>query len=580
MLASPLDSSSSCSDSEPRTFKGAALLVMGTCALLERKNEIRALWLFQKAEKENSVLAMSLIAFFTEFQMGHGKAPGGLIPKESYILAERLYLSAAKRGCALAQARLAFLKTHGRPGIKINHAQAERWRKQCADQGQSALNWMVQAADAGIAAAQFSLALCYYNGIAVAEDDEQAFFWCDRAAHQGHAGAQNVLGNLYVEGSGCAKDPQSGLRWYIRAAEQREAAAIYNIGTLFERGIAVNEQPTQALDWYRRAAEFGSVNAHNVLGIFYEQGTGLHQPSPSDAVAHYLLAAKEGHPHAQYNLARCYHDAIGVRSDNTRATIWFQNAAAQNHAVSQLSLGICYEHGIGVPCSDSLARLNYRAAASTGCTEARKRMRPSAALEMLPPCRIILNIPTTIPAPSSTSSTPSLHQLPYEILEHILSFVDTSRLLSSKDIRAIRNIASDRRTLSGKMGRMDFLDILGLKELDMGQLPLSKCSCVGPSCQSIRHIVDTIEMFEPVHKPWINLSQRRDSTDSSSLPSISPISPAAEPSSFDDFPLSEVAPAAEGSSYLFLSDAVDPLRAARRGSTKWPILSSNSEQLT
>ena len=115
----------------------------------------------------------------------------------------RLYTSAASQGSGLAQARLAFLKTHGRPLIKIDQSLAETYRRACGKQGVSSVAWLAHAAEAGLAPAQFCLALCYYNGIAVPEDDTAAFRWCERAASQGHSGAQNVLGNLYVEGAGC-----------------------------------------------------------------------------------------------------------------------------------------------------------------------------------------------------------------------------------------------------------------------------------------------------------------------------------------------------------------------------------------
>ncbi|KNC98904.1 uncharacterized protein SPPG_05869 [Spizellomyces punctatus DAOM BR117] len=487
------------------SFKGLVALILGSQVLLQKKNEERALKYFKLADEENCLMGKTAVAFFSEFRMGEGPQPVSTIPKENYTLAERLYTMAASRGCGLAKARLAFLKTHGRPGIKINHAEAERWRKECAEQGKDAIRWLEEAAEAGIAAAQFCLALCYYNGIAVPEDDAVAFLWCEKAANQGHSGAQNVLGNLYIEGSGCTRNPTLGLRWYIKAAEQREAAAIYNIGTLFERGIAVEEDLSQALGWYQRAAKFGSINAQNVLGIFYEQGLGMSGPNEIRAVEHYLLAAKDGHPHAQYNLGRCYHDGIGVRTDNALAAGWFQHAAAQNHALSQLSLGICYEYGMGVPQNNVMSLQNYTLAASNGCEEANKRIRPVVAVKMLAPARVLLSNKLS-PASSPSSRPTTIHSLPLEILEHIIGYLDDRRLLSPREHRVIFKIAADKRTMTGSMSsKLAYLDLLGLKELALGQLPLPKCTCFGGTCKEIKHIVDAIENFQPAMKSWDDL---------------------------------------------------------------------------
>ncbi|KAJ3207737.1 hypothetical protein HDU67_007270 [Dinochytrium kinnereticum] len=400
-----------------RKFQSHVRFVMGSMTLFEagraqdlmdrERLERRALGHFRKALNGGpgeSVLAVAVLAFFSEFGMG------GV--ENDFREAERLYTDAANQGCGFAQARLAFLKTHGRPNIKINHAEAEKWRTACRsnstskrsspsttsststpeDEIPASIRWLRLAAEARVPAAQFCLALCHYNGIAVPSNDREAFKWCELAAQQGHPGAQNVLGNLYIEGSGCAVNPSAGLRWYIRAAEKKEAAAIYNIGTLFERGLAVEEDPTQAFEWYVRASVFGSVNAQNVLGIFHEQGIGVHQ-NPARAVYYYRTAALSGHPHAQYNLGRCYHDGFGVQADDTLAVSWFKLGAEQGHALSLLSMAVCSEAGIGVPADKDRAFGFYRRAAMRDSFEAKRRLGPAVALGVLVPARALLCMP-------------------------------------------------------------------------------------------------------------------------------------------------------------------------------------------
>lgn len=344
--------------------------------------ERKAYPLFLKSHHEGLPIGTAVCGLYAEFGLG-----GQEIDMKE---AERLYVLAANRGSGLAQARLTFLKTHGRPGIKINLSEAEHWGAECKKHGESAVQWLKQAASSNIAAAQFCLALCYYNGIAVKSDDSKAFKWCEAAGVLGHPGAQNVLGNLYIEGSGCTANPNLGLRWYIKAAEKKEAAAIYNIGTLFERGLAVEQDINQAFEWYVRAAVFGSVNAQNVLGIFHEQGLGVPRHS-TRAAQYYRTAALNGHPHAQYNLGRCYHEGIGVTADNSMAVTWFRMGAEQRHTLSMLSLAICYERGIGVKPNRQRAMDYYVRALKKGSLEARKRLVPIVAGRFLAAARVLLN---------------------------------------------------------------------------------------------------------------------------------------------------------------------------------------------
>ncbi|KAJ3390990.1 hypothetical protein HDU84_006662 [Entophlyctis sp. JEL0112] len=360
--------------------------------------EKRALKMFEQAmyisQYQRLPIAVSVVAFFYEFGLAGMEEP-------DYASAERMYNLAATMNCTFAQARLGFLKMHGRPNIKINQAAGEEYRTALAQKSKlrsrmpglpsTSLSWLHILAENNHPAAQFCLGLCFYNGIAVTKCNSIAYKWCHSAAIQGHPGAMNMLGNLYTEGDGTIKLPSLGLRWYIRAAELKDAAAIYNIGTLFERGIAVEEDARQAYEWYVRASVFGSINAQNVLGIFYEQGIGVVR-NPLKAVQYYKVAAGNGHPHAIYNLARCYHDGFGVSRDDTVALMWFKMASAQGHVLSMLSTAICFDSGIGMfgKRNGKFARFHYWNAAAKGNREAKKRLKESVALEMLVAARPLL----------------------------------------------------------------------------------------------------------------------------------------------------------------------------------------------
>ncbi|KAJ3406957.1 hypothetical protein CcCBS67573_g01503 [Chytriomyces confervae] len=362
-------------------------------ASYQKPTASRALELFEEAmfisKYKRLAIAVSVVAFFNEFALG------GIVEPD-FSKAERLYDLSASMQCTFAEARLGFLKMHGRPGIKINQSLAEHYRtalvKQKPSESSSSLSWLHIMASNNNSSAQFCVGLCFYNGIGTQKNNSAAYYWCHRAAIQGHPGAMNMLGNLYTEGHGTPKTPTLGLRWYIRAAEQKDAAAIYNIGTLFERGVAVDEDVRQAFEWYVRASVFGSVNAQNVLGIFYEQGVGVAQ-SPTKAVQYYKTAAVNGHPHAMYNLARCYHDGFGVeRRDDVVALMWFKMAAEQGHMLSLLSVAVCFDAGIGIygTRSGAASRRNYWKACAKGSLPAKKRLAEVVAMELLVAARPLL----------------------------------------------------------------------------------------------------------------------------------------------------------------------------------------------
>ena len=60
-----------------------------------------------------------------------------------------------------------------------------------------AVRWYRQAADQGLAEAQFNLGWMYYKGRGVRQDYAEAVRWYRQAAAQGHASAQTLLGIMH-----------------------------------------------------------------------------------------------------------------------------------------------------------------------------------------------------------------------------------------------------------------------------------------------------------------------------------------------------------------------------------------------
>src|SRR5262245_47654635 len=77
------------------------------------------------------------------------------------------------------------------------------------------------------------------------------------AAEAGIAEAQWLLGGCYRDGNGVTADIDEALRWYRLAADQGEPKAQVNLGWCYESGNGVEKDPTAAAALYRQAAESG-----------------------------------------------------------------------------------------------------------------------------------------------------------------------------------------------------------------------------------------------------------------------------------------------------------------------------------
>src|SRR6185503_12200357 len=78
--------------------------------------------------------------------------------------------------------------------------------------------WYREAAQRGLAPAQYQLGLRYANGDGVERDCVEAVKWYQRAADQGVPFAQFNLGVRYANGQGVERDPVLAYQWFSLAA--------------------------------------------------------------------------------------------------------------------------------------------------------------------------------------------------------------------------------------------------------------------------------------------------------------------------------------------------------------------------
>ena len=216
------------------------------------------------------------------------------------------------------------------------------------DQAKAVELWR-KAAESGHAESLFYLGSCYFDGVGgVPENKEEAVKLWLKSAQKGYAMAQYNLGNSYIHGDGVPEDKEEAVKWWLKAAQQGCEMAEYNLGNSYFNGEGVPEDKKAAIEWWFKSAQKGYPLAQYNLGICYSNGKGV-PVDKEEAVKWWLKAAQKGLAAAQFNLASCYFKGEGVPKDEAEAIKWTHRAAESGDAKAQVVLGYCYYHGELVP---------------------------------------------------------------------------------------------------------------------------------------------------------------------------------------------------------------------------------------
>jgi len=92
------------------------------------------------------------------------------------------------------------------------------------------------------------------------------------------------------------------------------------------------------------AAYEGNPEAQFQLALSYSTQT----PNSKLAAYWYKQAARQGMANAQYNLGHFYLQGIGVKQNTDETIKWWQQSAHQDYAPAQHNMGTAYFEGIGV----------------------------------------------------------------------------------------------------------------------------------------------------------------------------------------------------------------------------------------
>ena len=108
---------------------------------------------------------------------------------------------------------------------------------------------------------QYELAMMFYTGDGVPQNDNKAIELLGSAADQGFAEAQFRLAMIHLNSDGPTHDFAEAARLFGLAAEQNDPRAQHLLALMYERGDGVPQDFVQAHMWFDLAATTGFDDA-------------------------------------------------------------------------------------------------------------------------------------------------------------------------------------------------------------------------------------------------------------------------------------------------------------------------------
>jgi TPR repeat protein len=206
-------------------------------------------------------------------------------------------------------------------------------------------------ASQGDIAAMVQLGKAYWAGQGVTADIEKGRVWLDRAAEKGSLDAQMLLGMAYFSGAKLPKDPQLASKYLLQAAQQEhvdsslqssQALAQYFIASMYEQGRGLEKSHDKATQFLQIAANNGSPVAQFDLAVLYNDGAGGMSMDKAHACQLFEKAADQGYVRAMNNVGYCYQVGVDRKKDDGKAIEYYTKAAEGGSTRSQRNLGILF----------------------------------------------------------------------------------------------------------------------------------------------------------------------------------------------------------------------------------------------
>lgn len=202
-----------------------------------------------------------------------------------------------------------------------------------------AFNYYLKAVEQGNALAMYHLGRCYYFGNGTAVNYDEAFKLFSYLANNGSDEMWQELGDCYLYGNGVGKDIDEAIKCYELGVQRSQCNFCrMRLGTLYsdESSGYYNRKlaeeyllPITNDDRLRASAAFK-------LGVLFDNAG-----DKQGAVRWFMMAAKENHVNAQYNLGVIFFNGdLGAR-DLDAAEQYFTMAAQNGHPTAASDAADC-----------------------------------------------------------------------------------------------------------------------------------------------------------------------------------------------------------------------------------------------
>ncbi len=175
----------------------------------------------------------------------------------------------------------------------------------------------------------------------------------------------------------CRQGKFENVRSFLDAqANAGDAEAQFWLGALYTEGQSA--EPQTAFVWCQLAAQQGLPLAQANLASMYLRGYGT-QKDLAAAAEWYEKAALQNDAISQFERANLYFRGEGGAQDHEKSAEWYKRAAQQGHYPAQARLGYCYANGLGVEKNRVQAFLWLSLAARHGVGTALKALEEVGA---------------------------------------------------------------------------------------------------------------------------------------------------------------------------------------------------------
>ena len=141
-----------------------------------------------------------------------------------------------------------------------------------------ALSLLEEAAEPGLANAQYRLGVLFNEGKLVKKDTQIGMKWYQFAASQNHKEAQYALGVRYMLGADVPQDERLANQWFLKAARNGHQKAQHNLAVSYKHGIGVDITESEARQWFNQKGSFDSRQARDSDREFSDLMTSGRRP--------------------------------------------------------------------------------------------------------------------------------------------------------------------------------------------------------------------------------------------------------------------------------------------------------------